>query len=294
MQPRLWLLASTVTTFEDLVTVGDDAACSQLRRETQVTRRLSRADEAALIWLSGGSCYWPGCGEPAISIVNGKPRMRLQVAHIRAAEDGGPRFDEEMSESEREAWLNKMLMCQPHHTEIDQEWQNYPIETLDQWKSQREADARGQLSGLRNLTESRLQEMMTVAIAESQKRIDETVARLERTDAEAAGVIRDLLDQLNDVRRHGSLLNSDTIGVLSSAARSLANLRDDAVMLGSVAYSLRNLGENARTLDRAAHLLGGLGDKVNALSEAVYKLSGLSGMIDSLYAAVSELRRHGR
>jgi hypothetical protein len=240
------------------------------------SRKLTVAEQAAMIWLSGGSCYWPGCGEPAVLLVGNKYRMRLEIAHIRAANLGGPRYVE-ILDTEREAWANKILLCHPHHVEVDIELQKYPIETLEEWKEQREADAHGKLSGLRNLTEPRLQELMNETLVEQNKKIDETIARLEQSDAEAAKVMRDLLEQLDDIRRHGGVLDTDAVGLLSNAANKMRNLED-----------------SASTLNRAASTLGrNFGDNVSVLKDAADKLDNLPSLVEALQASVQQLRRYG-
>lgn len=67
----------------------------------------------ALHLLSGGSCYYPGCGEPTIRFRDGTPKKNVVVAHIHALEDNGPRAIKTMPIPERNSYPNLMLLCHP-------------------------------------------------------------------------------------------------------------------------------------------------------------------------------------
>jgi hypothetical protein len=256
------------------------------------SRKLTTAEQAAMIWLSGGSCYWPGCGVPAIMPVTGKYRMNVEVAHIRAFDDNGPRSNVNMTHEEREAWTNKVLLCHPHHTEVDAEPETYSADKLEEWKSGREADAHGQLSALR-VSESQLQELITEVLAEQNERVNQTLERLEKSDAEAAAVMRELRDQLDVVRQHGGLLDIDAVGMLDSAAYKVEHLQDSASTLYEAANKLGNFSDNANTLSEAAEKLTNLGDSANALAQAADQLPGMWDLIPALQAVVNDLKRYG-
>ncbi|MFE4513145.1 hypothetical protein ACFRMQ_02955 [Kitasatospora sp. NPDC056783] len=46
---------------------------------------------AGLLTLARGRCYWPACKEPTVRMIEGDPVQNLQIAHVRALEDNGPR-----------------------------------------------------------------------------------------------------------------------------------------------------------------------------------------------------------
>ncbi|MER7196702.1 hypothetical protein CG723_41025 [Streptomyces sp. CB01635] len=69
-----------------------------------------------LYLLSGNECAWPGCTVPLAPDEGG---MLGEIAHIRAAESGGARFDPGMTNNERRAFTNLVLLCPTHHTLID-------------------------------------------------------------------------------------------------------------------------------------------------------------------------------
>jgi hypothetical protein len=70
-----------------------------------------------LFALSGNTCYYAGCEEvltnPNWNSVN------AEIAHICGEKPQAPRFDPRLSEKERNAFDNLMLMCPGCHTKID-------------------------------------------------------------------------------------------------------------------------------------------------------------------------------
>jgi hypothetical protein len=74
----------------------------------------------------------------------------------------------------------------------------YLAELLRDWKSQREEDGAAALRSLRGLTEEKLQELITKAIEVRDKKNEDTLARFAETDSEAAALLKDLIEELND------------------------------------------------------------------------------------------------
>ncbi|SBT92605.1 hypothetical protein GA0115233_10481, partial [Streptomyces sp. DI166] len=112
-------------------------------------RYYSNATIAALMTLARGGCYWPNCNVPTIRMINGTPRLNLEIAHIRAFEEGGKRFEPTMSVRERNSFDNLILLCNPHHEEVDgPNSDQYPVDVLEDWKHARETDGLDALAGL--------------------------------------------------------------------------------------------------------------------------------------------------
>lgn len=129
---------------------------------------------AALALFSQGHCYFPSCKVPTFVFVDGEPMINYQIAHIRDAKPGN-RYVKDMTDEERRAFNNLVLLCQPHHTEVDKVHpEKYSIATLESWKAERESGGVAQLRGLDGLTEDRLADMIREALAASPKasRID--------------------------------------------------------------------------------------------------------------------------
>lgn len=126
----------------------------------------SSGTEKALFRLALGNCYFPGCLKPIMEDVAGKPVVGVQIAHIKGAEPSAARYDITMTDEERAAFPNLILLCQAHHTAIDRvSPQDYPVETLKDWKQQNEP--RGGVEALVGLTESTLEGLIEAAVAKS-------------------------------------------------------------------------------------------------------------------------------
>ncbi len=97
--------------------------------------------------------------------------------------------------------------------------------------------------------------MISSAIQQRDDDIKRTLDRLEKTDYEAAALIRELREELVAARRHGSLINSDVVGMLDRAASNLANLEDNAASLNRAASYLINLEGYVDQIQNAANSL---------------------------------------
>ena len=66
------------------------------------------------------------------------PVFRLEIAHIRAENEGGPRYDKGYGDPD--VFDNLLLMCNMHHKMIDKiEPDRHPVDRLEGWKRAREA-----------------------------------------------------------------------------------------------------------------------------------------------------------
>src|SRR4051794_35242530 len=80
---------------------------------------------------SGNLCAFPDC----MNLMMDREGVFIgQVCHIEAAEDGGERFNEAMTNEERRSFPNLMLMCYEHHTVTNDEI-TYPVPTLQTMKA---------------------------------------------------------------------------------------------------------------------------------------------------------------
>jgi len=67
-----------------------------------------------------------------------------------------------MTDDDRRSFPNLILLCKPHHDLVDKiRPDDSPVETLEQWKLQREE---GESAALRSITEDRLEELIIEAI----------------------------------------------------------------------------------------------------------------------------------
>ena len=157
----------------------------------------------ALIALPGGTCYYPDCREPVVRFISGKPIPHLEVAHIVASADDGPRGDHRISPADRDLFENLILLCLEHHKVVDDRnlWRRYPKERLRQWKSDREEGARDSLAGLREISPAKLRELVSEAVTTRDENLEDLARRLSGVDAEGAASIRSVLEELQRFQR---------------------------------------------------------------------------------------------
>lgn len=104
----------------------------------EVTRQLYLA--------SGNRCAFPGC-DRALMGSNGV--LVGEIAHIEAALPDGARFNPTMTNKDRRAFNNLMLMCATDHTTIDADFETWTVEVLTELKKKHEAVYTGAIDQLR-------------------------------------------------------------------------------------------------------------------------------------------------
>ena len=135
---------------------------SGLRNYSAGTRAVSQT-------LSRGACYYPECGEPVVRLVEGEYYTDYEIAHIRGAKEKGARHDRKMSDNDRKAFPNLILLCLVHHKRVDRTHsEEYSPDMLLGWKADREANGQGALAGLTRLTEEDLQNILVDAFGAKQ------------------------------------------------------------------------------------------------------------------------------
>lgn len=61
-----------------------------------------------------------------------------QVCHIEAASSDGPRFNPRMADSQRRSVGNLVVLCYPHHREVDDDEKTFTVSALKQMKLKHE------------------------------------------------------------------------------------------------------------------------------------------------------------
>jgi len=128
-------------------------------------RDYAAATERALYAYSDTTCYYPDCKTPVIVFVEGEPVSNVEIAHIKGAYQGSPRYDPAMTDDERRSFPNLILLCKPHHEVVDKRHPDkYPVEVLTDWKARREAEAGLDRLKLSTLTDDRLVGLIEEAV----------------------------------------------------------------------------------------------------------------------------------
>jgi hypothetical protein len=84
---------------------------------------------------SGNECAYPDCTR---RLVNTKGQWLGEICHIEAAMPGGERFNRGMTNEERRAAANLMLMCHDHHVETN-DVADFSVERMRKIKADHEA-----------------------------------------------------------------------------------------------------------------------------------------------------------
>ncbi|WP_143653610.1 hypothetical protein [Streptosporangium subroseum] len=153
-------------------------------------------------------------------------RITVEIAHIRAAERGGPRYDPTMSDDQRRDFANLLLLCTAHHDHADEHPERVPVELLLRWKAQREADPYQALERLREVTPAGLRRLVAEGLQEHDAKVLDALARLEHSDQDAARLMRSLVDELTEaysVQRR-RMLDADLVYELKDAAHTLSKM----------------------------------------------------------------------
>lgn len=137
-------------------------------------RDYSASTRAALFAMANGTCYAPGCATKTVVFVDRRPVINVELAHINGAYPGSPRYDATMTDQERAAFANLVLLCHGHHQLVDRiDPDGHPADLLAEWKRQREG-ACAVAPELDGVTEAVLSELLE-AIRASRPRREVTV-----------------------------------------------------------------------------------------------------------------------
>ncbi|MCA2229300.1 hypothetical protein [Nonomuraea aurantiaca] len=137
-------------------------------------------------------------------------------------------------------------------------------------------------------------------------RMNSAIDEFAATNAEAAALLRVLIDELAEARLNAAGLDPDLITMLSSSSDQLVSLEDYAPMLAQASLALQHLPDvlpglmdaatklhnSSELVDVLCAVVGDLpdGDTVAALRNAAASLRGLPDTVSHLQEVVNELR----
>lgn len=236
-------------------------------------KNINAATEAALWALSNGRCYAPGCPCPVVmEIRRGVYRKNAQIAHIYGVRDGAARYDAGVPDDERDAFINLLLLCLPHHGEVDDKKTGellYPPDVLRAWKVAHEGTDGPALATLGRVDEDRIGELLAEAFSPPVERLQAIADQLEQTGTLTAASLRELRQVI------GVLMDSPA----GPDRRTAAMLADAAEIYGASSF-----GQAASHLSAAAEALDS-----GSFSQHV---SVMSGAAESIAESVEWLRHH--
>ncbi|MFI2709084.1 hypothetical protein ACH495_02985 [Micromonospora sp. NPDC018662] len=157
-------------------------------------------------------------------------RKNVQIAHIYGVRPSAPRYVMGMQDSERDAFRHLLLLCLPHHAEIDDRKTGeklYPAEVLLDWKRKHEGENNAELNRIGPVDEDVFMEYVTEIFEPPLKRLESIAEQLERTGTLNASAAVEL-------RRIVSALTENPVGL---DARSVRILADAVDRLGGKSFS---------------------------------------------------------
>jgi hypothetical protein len=87
---------------------------------------------------SAGYCQNSSCSEKLFDEAKGKRFLIAELAHVFAAQDDGPRPNPELSEEDRGAFENLIVLCANCHTMVDKASDAFPDSMMKRWKREHE------------------------------------------------------------------------------------------------------------------------------------------------------------
>lgn len=223
-------------------------------------KRIPPATEAALWTLSNGRCYAPGCTFPVVfEIRPGVYRKNAQIAHIHGV--SRPRFKPGLTPEECAAFSNLLLLCLPHHSEVDDRKTGeklYPPDKLRGWKTAHEGSRGPALAALGVVDEDSLTEMLLEVFTPPLERLERIADQLEETGELTAQSLVELRQVIEVMSTTSAGVDGQTAALLAEAAEVYGNPR---------------FYEAALALTDAADFLPGLSDKINQLQDVADVIS---------------------
>jgi hypothetical protein len=133
-----------------------------------------------LFALSGNVCSFPRC---STGLLHGT-KVTGRICHICAASARGPRYDAGMTDDERHAFGNLLLMCPIHHDVIDADPIAYSVERLKTLKAEHEA-----ASSITDELTDRVAEQFVLNLSETDLSGASIVVTHNQSGGQAANVI---------------------------------------------------------------------------------------------------------
>lgn len=133
-------------------------------------------DLKLLFGRSGFYCAYPDCTLRLFEPKTDKDRDEVlgHIAHIVGSSKTGPRADPSLSEKQKNAYENLVLLCGHHHPLVDKQENSYSVEELHRWKTRLEAWVEERLTeGMRAVNFSELRAVCD-ALTSTKSQLDST------------------------------------------------------------------------------------------------------------------------
>jgi hypothetical protein len=122
---------------------------------------------------SAGYCQNPGCTRELFVDLPSGPIHVAEMAHIFAANDEGPRGNADLSEEERGAYENLILLCSSCHTMVDKAPDDFPDSLMQRWKRERAERLAALFGAVRLPSRQAVRELIEPLMRENKHILDE-------------------------------------------------------------------------------------------------------------------------
>ncbi|MEU4339567.1 hypothetical protein AB0F59_33845 [Micromonospora lupini] len=177
-------------------------------------------------------------------------RKNVQIAHIYGVRPSAPRYTLGLPDSERDAFKHLLLLCLPHHAEIDDRKTGeklYSVEELLKWKRTHEGGNNAELNRIGPVDEEEFMDLIAEAFEPPLERLEAIADRLERTGTLNAGSVVEL-------RGIVTALTDNPVGIDARSVRILADAVD-ALGGSSFRRTVTHFAEAAETMRSAVRRL---------------------------------------
>ncbi|MEU8313699.1 hypothetical protein [Micromonospora sp. NPDC049033] len=151
-------------------------------------------------------------------------RKNVQIAHVYGVRPNAPRYKDGLPDSERDSFRNLLLLCLPHHSEVDDKKTGerlYPPETLLEWKRKHEGDLNAELSRIGPVDEDLLMDVIAEIFEPPLKRLESIAEQLERTGVVNANSVAELRGIISALTDNPVGLDARTVAILADSVEKL-------------------------------------------------------------------------
>ena len=136
-------------------------ACSRgaASPDTHTQRRLFAA--------SAGFCQNPGCSNELFIDASGESIHIAEMAHVFAANDGGPRTNADLTKEERGAFDNLVMLCANCHTMVDKAPEAFPDRVMLNWKREHANKLQGLFGAVKFSNRASIRQAVEPILAEN-------------------------------------------------------------------------------------------------------------------------------
>jgi len=120
-----------------------------------------------LFAASAGYCQNPACPNELFVDAAGKFITIAELAHVFAANDLGPRANPNLSQEERGAFENLVVLCANCHTTVDKAPEAFPDSTMLRWKREHANKLQGLFGAVKFDVRSAAHEVVEPILAEN-------------------------------------------------------------------------------------------------------------------------------